>query len=110
VGAVALVSAASDSIANRDLVLPTALLAVATIPFALALPYGFALTAFGLERRWLVILAVATAADLCAVLVLGDRGAAVTAMIWVVTQVGVLVAVRVATLFLDDRPPTEAGA
>jgi O-antigen/teichoic acid export membrane protein len=110
VGAVALVSAASDSIANRDLVLPTALLAVATIPFALALPYGFALTAFGLERRWLVILAVATAADLCAVLALGDRGAAVTASIWVVTQVGVLVAVRVATRFLDDHPPTEAGA
>ncbi len=106
VGAVALVGRVSESIGDRDLVPTTVLLVVAAIPYAYAIPYGFALNAAGRERTWLTILSVATFGDLLAVLVVGRHGASVTAAVWVVVQVLVCVALMRAWKRLGDLPST----
>jgi O-antigen/teichoic acid export membrane protein len=85
--------AVSASIATRQLMLPTLLLALATVPYAFAVPYGFALNAQNRERMWLVIILVATLVDVVAVVAVGSRGATAVAAIWLVTQIGVWVAV-----------------
>jgi O-antigen/teichoic acid export membrane protein len=94
VGVVALLGLVSDTFARRSLVGPTALLSLATIPYAFAIPYGFALNATNRERWWLLIIGVATALDAAAVAILGSAGSITTALLWVGTQTLVLGAVR----------------
>ena len=76
----------SETFAARSLLLPALLLAVATIPYAFAISYGFALNAQGRERVWLMILSTATVVDLIAVGLVGHRGATATAALWLGTQ------------------------
>jgi O-antigen/teichoic acid export membrane protein len=91
--AVLLLEGLSGTFASKSLVMPTLLLALATVPYAFAIPYGFALNATGHERSWLGIITVATVADLVAVLALGGGGASTTATLWLVTQACVWLAV-----------------
>ena len=79
----------SDALAARDLVAPTFVLALATVPYAFAIPYGFALNAQYRERTWLCILLVATIVDLVVVLIVGPRGAVPVALAWLAVQIGV---------------------
>lgn len=83
----------SDSFDSRDLLKPAILLALASVPYAFASPFGYALIARGLEARWLAILMLATIADLIAVLLLGGFGATIVSLLWVATQMGVLLLV-----------------
>lgn len=91
----------SATFASRSLLPPALLLAVATIPYAFAIPYGFALNAQGRERVWLLILSVATVVDLIAVWLVGHRGATLTAALWLGTQF--LVWVTVARVWRPAR-------
>ena len=86
---VGLLGAASDSMEARQLLVPTFFLALATVPFAFALPFGFALHAQNRERVWLWILTAATFLNLLAILALGREGATAAAIVWLLTQVSV---------------------
>jgi O-antigen/teichoic acid export membrane protein len=70
------------------LLLPVALLAVAVIPYALAVPYSYALAAHGHEKVWLVTLGVAVVADAIAVALIA-RTATTAAALWLLVQIAV---------------------
>jgi O-antigen/teichoic acid export membrane protein len=76
-----------DGLGSRDLVGPSTLLALATVPFAFVVPYSFAMSARNLERIWLAILAVAVAIDAVAVAVVGSHGAVAVAAVWLAIQI-----------------------
>jgi len=101
---IAVLGLLSDTFASMSLILPTAILALATVPFAFAIPYGFGFNAIGRERTWLSIISVATVADLAAVLVIGHRGAVATASLWLITQLFVWL-----TVIQMWRSPRAAG-
>ncbi len=93
VAVAALLSITSETFAGYSLIVPTALLSLAIVPYTFAIPYGFAFNSEGRERIWLVIISVATLLDLIAVVAFGSGGATTTAALWLVTQVGVWIAV-----------------
>jgi O-antigen/teichoic acid export membrane protein len=84
----------SATIDDLDMVLPATLLALAVVPFALAVPYGFLLTATGDERWWMLVLAGGIGVDALAVATIAHTSATACALTWVLVQCGVLVAVR----------------
>lgn len=93
-GAVAVLGVVSESFADRALVGPSVLLALATIPFAFAIPFGFGLAAKGRETKWLMVLLVATLVDLALVLAVTPHDAPTVAVLWLIVQIGVVIATR----------------
>jgi len=102
---VVVLGALSESFRDRSLMAPSLLLALSTVAFAFAVPYGYGLSARGKEMRWLLVLAGATVADLIAVLLFGDLGATAVAGLWLATQTCLLVVVR-----LVSRSPAELSS
>jgi O-antigen/teichoic acid export membrane protein len=95
----------SHAFERLDLVLPVLFLALAVVPFAGAVPLGYLLTAQTRERTWLLLLVVALIADVTAVAMFG-RSAVSCAVIWLVVQVGLWVAVELA---VRRTVPHQAG-
>lgn len=86
-------NAASDSFAERSLIVPVALLSAAAVPFAVTIPWAFGLNAIGHERTWLAILGLATAGNVVSVALFATSGAVACAAIWLITQLSVAAAV-----------------
>jgi O-antigen/teichoic acid export membrane protein len=95
VAGVLLLGMFSASIADRHLVVPTLLLLLACVPFAVAIPWGFAFNAVGEEPRWMQVLLFGIALNAVLVVAFGRWGATWTAAAWLVTQSAVLGATMV---------------
>jgi O-antigen/teichoic acid export membrane protein len=83
-----------DNFGSRQLVLPSAILLLATCIFAASVPWAFALNTIGHERHWMAILAVTLLIDAGLVATVGHRDAVACALSWLATQMVVFVAVR----------------
>ena len=88
--AVAAMGLLSSSVADRRLVVPTVLLVTACVPFAVAIPWGYAFNALGQEPRWMRVLIAGLVLDAILVVLVGVHGATWTAVAWLVTQTVVL--------------------
>lgn len=78
------------ALAERHVVGPAAILAVAALLFASAVPWSFALTSIGRETLWNRVLAMALAVDLIGVGLFSRYGAIPVALCWLATQVVVV--------------------
>jgi len=99
--------AVSQSVAELRIVGPVFVLALATVPFAATVPWGFFLSAIGAERVWMVALASCLTIDVIAVTWFAHDRALTCAIVWLVVQTLLWLGMRwvVASPRWRDRPP-----